>query len=80
MTDFVDVVLVDAGDDHTAVIRALGNATCEAVGVRMVDLAAARRLTETTPSVAVPSVRADLGAGLKEALEAAGATVELKRA
>jgi ribosomal protein L7/L12 len=81
MVDIVDVVLVDAGLDKTGVIPALREVTIvETTIVNVVDLATAKRLTDTVPCVAVPNVPRDVGARVKASLEAAGATVELRLA
>ena len=80
MAEFVDVVLVGPGDDKIRVIKALRDVTCDEPALAMLDLRAAKRLTDTTPCVALPTVRSDVAAKVKEVLESAGATVELRPA
>lgn len=81
MAEIVDVVLVDSGSDKTAVIRALRQVTIAVTAIaQVVDLATAKRFTDNAPCVVVPNVRADVGARVKENLEAAGASVELRPA
>jgi ribosomal protein L7/L12 len=80
MGDFVDVVLTNAGRHKTAVILACREATTTETILELVDLAAAKRLTDSTPCVVVPNVPFDLRERVKASLEKAGATVELKPA
>jgi large subunit ribosomal protein L7/L12 len=80
MTDLVDVVLLDIGSDRTGVIRAIRDVTCDVKGLALVDLRTAMRFADNAPCVMAPNVRADIGAQVKESLESAGATVELRPA
>jgi ribosomal protein L7/L12 len=79
-TGFVDVVLVQAGKKPIDVIRALRDISTKGTTIKVFDLATAKRLTETTPCVVVPSVSLEVGDRFKAALEKAGASVELKSA
>jgi len=79
-TGFVDVVLVQPGKKPIDVIRALRDTSTKGTTIKVFDLATAKRLTETTPCVLVPSVSLEVGERFKAALEKAGATVELKPA
>jgi ribosomal protein L7/L12 len=80
MGDFVDVVLTDAGRNKTAVILAIREVTTTETILVLVDLATAKRLTDSTPCVVVPNVPFDVGERVKASLEKAGAAVELKPA
>jgi large subunit ribosomal protein L7/L12 len=80
MVDFVDVVLVDAGADRIAVIKAIREVTFDERVIRGVDLATAKRFTDTAPCVVIPNVPAEVGERVQLKLGAAGATVELKPA
>ena len=63
MAGFVDVVLVGPGDDKIRVIEALRDVTCDEPALTMLDLRAAKRLTDTAPCVALPNVRSDVRQG-----------------
>jgi len=80
MGDFVDVVLVDAGRNKTGVILAIREVTTTETIVELVDLAMAKRLTDSTPCVVVPNVPFDVAERVKASLEKVGATVELQPA
>ena len=80
MADFVDVVLTDAGRNKTAVILAIREVTTTETILELVDLATAKRLTDSTPCVVVPNVPSEVGERVKASLEKAGAAVELKPA
>jgi large subunit ribosomal protein L7/L12 len=79
-TGFVDVVLVQAGNNKTDVVKALRDITGKEAAIKLVDLRTALRFTETTPCVVVPNIPTDVGERVKSSLEKAGATVELKPA
>jgi ribosomal protein L7/L12 len=80
MAEIVDVVLVDAGTKTTDVVLALREVTTREPVVELLDLQTAKRRVDSTPCVAVPNVPSDVGDRIKERLERAGATVELKPA
>jgi ribosomal protein L7/L12 len=80
MGDFVDVVLTNAGRNKTAVILAIREVTTTETILGLVDLATAKRLTDSTPCVVVPNAPFDVGERVKASLEKAGAAVELKPA
>jgi transposase-like protein len=75
-TGFVDVVLVQAGRKPIDVVLALREATTSETSLQMLDLATAKRLTDSPPCVVVPNVLAEVGERIKARLEKAGATVE----
>lgn len=77
---FVDVVLVDAGNDTFKVIQALREVTTREQALEMLDLARAKQLVEATPCIVAPNVNSDVGDRVKSVLEEAGATVDLKAA
>jgi ribosomal protein L7/L12 len=79
-TLFVDVVLVQAGKKQINVIQALREVSSTENTIKLLDLATAKRLTDTTPCVVVPNVPSEVGERVKVRLEKAGATVELKPA
>lgn len=79
-TGFVDVVLVQAGPKKTDVILALREITTTETILETIDLARAKRLTDTTPCVVAPNLPLEVGERVKARLEKAGATVELKPA
>jgi ribosomal protein L7/L12 len=79
-TGFVDVVLVQAGPQKTDVILALREVTTREPTIEMLDLATAKRLTDSPPCVVVPNLSVEVGQRVKARLEKAGATVELKPA
>jgi ribosomal protein L7/L12 len=79
-TGFVDVVLVQAGKKKIDVVMALREITTKETVLEMLDLATAKRLTDTTPCVVAPNVALEVGERVKARLEKAGATVELKPA
>jgi ribosomal protein L7/L12 len=78
--DMVDVILVDAGMKKTDVIMALREVTTTEAIIELIDLGMAKRFTESTPCVVVPNVPSGVADRVKESLEKAGATVELKLA
>ena len=80
MAEIVDVVLVDAGKNTTDVVLALREVTTKEPVVELMDLQMAKRRVDSTPCVVVPNVPLDAGDRIKERLEQAGATVELKPA
>jgi ribosomal protein L7/L12 len=80
MAEIVDVVLVDAGARTTDVILALREVTTREPVVELMDLQMAKRRVDSMPCVVVPNVPLDVGDRIKERLEQAGATVELKPA
>jgi ribosomal protein L7/L12 len=80
MAEIVDVVLVDAGKNTTDVVLALREVTTKEPVVELMDLQMAKRRVDSTPCVVVPNVPLDVGDRIKERLERAGATVELKPA
>jgi ribosomal protein L7/L12 len=80
MADFVDVVLVDAGADKIAVVKALRDVTCDERVTKQVDLVTALRFAGTAPCVVIPNVPAEVGERVQLRLGAAGATVDLKPA
>jgi ribosomal protein L7/L12 len=80
MAEIVDVVLVDAGTKTTDVVLALREVTTREPVVELLDLQMAKRRVDSTPCVAVPNVPIEVGDRIKERLEKAGATVELKPA
>ncbi len=67
----VTVTLTDVGASKVKVIKAVREIT----GLGLVD---AKKLVDNTPAKIKENVSADEGAKLKETLEAAGATVEVK--
>lgn len=67
----VTVTLTDAGATKVAVIKAVREIT----GLGLVD---AKGLVDKTPAVIKENVSADEGKDVKEKLEAAGASVEVK--
>lgn len=69
-TEF-DVILKDFGSSKIKVIKAVRGAT----GLGLAD---AKKLTETADAVIKEAVEKEAAEALKEELEAAGATVELK--
>ena len=79
-TGFVDVVLVQAGKKEIDVIMALREITTKESVLEMMDLARAKQLIKSAPSVVAPNVSSDVGERVKARLEKAGATVELKPA
>ena len=79
-TLFVDVVLIDAGNNKIKVIQALRDISTKEKVLEMLDLSKAKRLTEATPCVVAPNVTSEVGERVKLKLENAGATVELKAA
>jgi len=72
-TTFVDVVLTQTGSKQIYVIKALREVTD-------LDLAAAKRATDTPPAIVARGVALAKGEAIKAELERAGATVELKPA
>jgi len=79
-TGFVDVVLVEAGKKKTKVILALREVTTREPTIEIIELAMAKNLTDTTPCVVIPNLPLEVGERVKERLEKAGATVDLKPA
>jgi ribosomal protein L7/L12 len=77
-TGFVDVVLVQSGNNKTDVVKALRDITGREAAIKLVDLRTALRFTETTPCIVVPNIPTDVGERAKASLEKAGAVVELK--
>jgi ribosomal protein L7/L12 len=77
---FVDVVLVDAGKDKIKVIQALREISTRERALEMLELARAKQLVDSTPCVVAPNVDSEVGNRVKEALEKAGAAVNLKAA
>ncbi len=67
----VTVTLTDAGATKVAVIKAVREIT----GLGLVD---AKGLVDKLPAAIKENISADEAAGIKEKLEAAGATVEVK--
>jgi large subunit ribosomal protein L7/L12 len=66
-----DVVLTDAGDKKIGVIK-------EVRGLTSLGLKEAKDLVESAPKAVLEGVSKDDAAKAKEALEGAGATVEIK--
>ena len=79
-SNFVDVVLVQAGKQQIDVIKVLREVSTTEPTIKMIDLAMAKRMTDNTPSVVVPNVPLEVGERVKARLEKAGATAELKPA
>jgi ribosomal protein L7/L12 len=73
-------MLFQAGRKPIDVVLALREATTRETSLQMLDLATAKRLTDSPPCVVVPNVRMDVGERIKARLEKAGAAVELKPA
>ena len=77
---FFDVVLVSSGKDKIKTIQALRQAITSESVLEMVDLARAKRLVDSAPCVVAPNITQDVAERVKQALEKAGALVELKSA
>ena len=77
---FFDVVLINSGKDKIKTIQALRQAITSESVLEMVDLARAKRLVDSAPCVVAPNITQDVADRVKQALERAGAAVELKSA
>jgi ribosomal protein L7/L12 len=76
-TGFVDVVLVQAGEKRTDVIKALRDITCNEKSLKMLDLTSAIRMVDNTPWVVAANVPTEVAERVKAGLEKAGAVIEL---
>ena len=77
---FFDVILVTPGKDKIKTIQALRQAVTHESVLEMMDLAQAKRLVDAAPCVIAPNITRDVAERVKQTLEKAGATIELKSA
>ena len=77
---FVDIILVDAGPNKLNVIQALREASTKVMALEMLELARAKQLIDTAPSVIASNQNLEIAEQVRSLLENAGATVQLKNA